>query len=202
MYSTQTTSPRPKKISLSRIPLCCPELANSLCNTDIICLERVQRNTQKDGSRAERPHGRITDHGHTLLGEVVNDARLETDVRVDDKKGAEDRVGDGVQRAGGEGGDCEGNETGGDDPRILSALFAAWMLPLVHALLVSHIAGKQIRLYVQPHGTLTCAYSTDATPQLFKLHRTRLPTSQSSSGRIRGCSRGWGLGRAPVTCLR
>jgi hypothetical protein len=38
--------------------------------------------------------------------------------------------------------------------------------------------------------------------RLFKMQRSILPTSQSSSGRIRGCSRGWGLGRDPVTCLR
>lgn len=124
MYSTQATSPSPKT-SLSRTALCCPKLANSLCDTDIVCLKRVQRNTKKDGSSTESPHSGVTNHGHALLGEVVDDARLETDVRVDNEKGAEDRVGDGVQRAGGEGGDCEGDEAGGDDPRILSALLAA-----------------------------------------------------------------------------
>lgn len=113
-----------RKCSPQKKPLCCPELANSLCNTNIVCLKRVQRNAEKDGSAAERPHGYVADHGHALLGEVVDHARLEADVRVDDEQGAEDRVGDRVQRAGGEGGDCEGDETGGDDPGKLSALLA------------------------------------------------------------------------------
>jgi hypothetical protein len=37
-------------------------------------------------------------------------------VRVDNEQGAEDRVGDGVQRAGSERRNCEGDQTGGDDP--------------------------------------------------------------------------------------
>lgn len=96
--------------------LCCPELANSLCDTDIICLERVQRNTEEDSSATERPHGRAADLRHALLGEIVDNAGFEADVRVDDEESAKDRVGDGIQRAGGKWGNCEGNETSGDDP--------------------------------------------------------------------------------------
>lgn len=122
--------------------LCCPELADSLCDTDIVCLERVQRNTEEDGCATERPHGRVTDHGHALFGEVVDDARLETDVRVDDEQSAEDRVGDRVQRASGEGGNCEGDEAGGDDPATLSALLAV-DVPFCSSF---HVTGKGIRL--------------------------------------------------------
>jgi hypothetical protein len=177
--------------------LCCPELANSLCDTDIVCLERVQRNTEQDSCATECPHGCVTDHRHTLLGEVVDDARLETDVRVDDEQGAEDRISDGVQRASGEGGNCEGNETGGDDPATLSAPLAV-DVPFCSSF---HVAGKGIRLYIRAH----CSFTT-ATPSLnllaFRTQRREVPTSQSSSGTIRECSRGWGPGRAPVTCLR
>lgn len=125
MYSTQATVSPPE--TASRIRLRFPELANSLCDTDIIGLKRVQRNAKENGSSTERPHGRVADHGYALLGEVVDDARLETNVRVDDEQGAEDRVGDGVQRASGEGCDCEGDETSGNDPRTLSALLAVSM---------------------------------------------------------------------------
>lgn len=104
-------------------PLRGPQLADSLCDANIVCLERVQSNTHKHGPGAESPHGRVADEWHTLLGEVVDDARLETNVRVDDQQGAEDRVGDGVQRAGGEGRNGERDEAGGDDPRVMLVPF-------------------------------------------------------------------------------
>ena len=175
---------RPPKLRL-KPHLCCPELANSLCDTDIVCLERIQRNTEEDSGATERPHGRVTDHGHALLGEVVDDARLETDVRVDDQKSAKDRVGDGVQRASGEGGDGERDETGGNDPATLSALLAV-DVPFCSSF---QVAGKGIRLYIlsalQLHGRILL-------PDLlvFMTQGKELPTSRNSSGTIRGCSRG------------
>src|SRR5690242_17181639 len=112
MYSSQGTSPENPFSSTS---LRRPEPPDSLGNTDIVGLERVQRNAHKHCSGTQSPVGGGAGLGHAVLGEVVDDARLEADVRVDDQEGAEDGVGDGVQRAGGEGGDCEGNEAGGDD---------------------------------------------------------------------------------------
>jgi hypothetical protein len=178
--------------------LCRPELANSLCDTNIVCLKRVQRNTEEDSCATERPHGRVTDHGHALLGEIVDDARLETDVRVDDQKCAKDRVGDGVQRASGEGGDCERDETGGNDPATLSALLAV-DVPFCSSF---HVAGKGIRLYISSALQLRDRLLSLSVLHVFKIQQRKLPTSRSSSGTIRGCSRGWGPGRAPVTCLR
>ena len=115
MYPSQALSYTAERPLCSSVPLRRPEPADSLGNTDIICLKRVQRNAHEDGCCTQRPHSRGTDTGHAVLGEVVDDARLEADVRVDDEQSAEDRVGNGVQGTSGEGGECEGNQAGGDD---------------------------------------------------------------------------------------
>lgn len=114
MYSSQVRPLSSTAPSAGALRL--PQLPHSLSDTNVVGLERVQRNAQQDGRCTERPVGGGANLGHSALGEVVDDARLEADVRVDNEQGAEDRVGDGVQRAGSERRNCEGDQTGGDDP--------------------------------------------------------------------------------------
>jgi hypothetical protein len=125
MYSSQARPLSSTAPSVGALRL--PQLPHSLSNTNIVGLKRVQRNAQQDGCCTERPVGSGANLGHSVLGEVVDDARLETDVRVDNEQGAEDRVGDGVKRAGGERCNCEGDQTSGDDSGLLLALWGIIM---------------------------------------------------------------------------
>jgi hypothetical protein len=54
--------------------LCVPQPRDSLGNTNIVCLERVQGETKSDGTDAQSPHGNGADKGNARLGEVVDDA--------------------------------------------------------------------------------------------------------------------------------
>lgn len=120
MYSPQARplSSTPPSVGALRLP----QLPHGLSNTNIVGLERVQRNAQQNGCCTERPVGGGANLGHSALGEVVDDAGLEADVRVDNEKGAKDRVGDGIQRTGSERCNCKGNQTSGDNPGLLLAL--------------------------------------------------------------------------------
>lgn len=53
---------------------CVPELLDSLRDAHIVGLERVERNTESDGREPQRPHGDAAEKGHTVLGEVIDDA--------------------------------------------------------------------------------------------------------------------------------
>ena len=55
---------------------------------------------------------------------------LEADVRVQDQQGAQDGVGDGVQRAGSKGSNGEGHEASSDDPLeapVVAAVSVVWV---------------------------------------------------------------------------
>jgi hypothetical protein len=51
-----------------------PQPRNSLGDADVVCLEGVQCQTERDGSDAESPVGCRADLGNALGGEVVDDA--------------------------------------------------------------------------------------------------------------------------------
>jgi hypothetical protein len=51
-----------------------PQPNNSLGNTNIVRLERVERKTEGDGSSAKSPIGGRASLGDALLGEVIDDA--------------------------------------------------------------------------------------------------------------------------------
>jgi len=51
-----------------------PDSLDALGETDIVCLELVEANAGEDGGGVESPHGELAGLGHTLGGEVVDDA--------------------------------------------------------------------------------------------------------------------------------
>lgn len=85
VLSTQLRSPRcyfEKRKKRSRGVFFClqigllglPDSLDALGETDIVCLELVEANTSEDGGGVESPHGELAGLGHTLGGEVVDDA--------------------------------------------------------------------------------------------------------------------------------
>lgn len=82
-----------------------PHPLDCLRNTDIIRLELVQTNADRQRCEVEKPHEGLVKTGEAVLGDVVDDDGLETDVGVKEDGAAEDGVHGRVERAGSEGGD-------------------------------------------------------------------------------------------------
>lgn len=85
--------------------LCLPNTLDSLRDTDVVCLKLVQTNAYSQGGGVQSPPEQLAQTGVSLLGDVVDDDGLETDVGMDEDGGAEDRVHGGVEGAGSEGRD-------------------------------------------------------------------------------------------------
>ena len=64
--------------------------------TDIVGLKLVYSPDTGTGSGSQSPLGELSEEGHLSLVNVVNDTRIETDVRVDDQRGGEDGVDNGL----------------------------------------------------------------------------------------------------------
>lgn len=96
-------------------PLCLPDLLNSLGNTNIVGLKLIQSHADGDGRQVQAPPEDLSQAGVAGLGDVVDDDGLEANMRVQQDGGAQDGVGGGVERAGGEGSNGEGHEAGGEE---------------------------------------------------------------------------------------
>lgn len=92
-----------------------PQLADELGDADIVGLKLVQAQADEGRDSVEAPGESLAGGGEALLGDVVGDEDLEAEVGVDEQEGAQDGVGGGVERAGGEGSDGQGHDAGGDE---------------------------------------------------------------------------------------
>lgn len=107
-----------------------PDSLKTLSKTDIVCLELVETNTGGDSGEVQCPHEGLAGLGNTVSGEVVDNASLEADVRVDEDGRDEETVKDGVEGAGSEGSNCQGNETGRKDALeapVVAAVCRCWV---------------------------------------------------------------------------
>lgn len=93
-----------------------PNLRNCFRDAHIVCLERVQRNSNGDSCGPQQPCEEDSDSWNTPRRKVINNTGLESNVGVDEQKGAQGRVHGGIQRASCKRGNAEGDETSGDKP--------------------------------------------------------------------------------------
>lgn len=101
--------------SLYASTLCLPEPPDSLGNSNVVGLKLVQSHADSDGRKIQAPPEDLSQARVALLGDVVDDDGLEAEVRVQQEGGAQDGVGGGVERAGGEGRNGERHEAGGEE---------------------------------------------------------------------------------------
>ena len=83
------------------------------------CLKLVEANARKQSCESQHPHPSCLHLGYPVVWEIIDDASLETNVRMDEDRGAEDRVGQWVERATDEWGESERDQTGGDKSVIV-----------------------------------------------------------------------------------
>lgn len=87
----------------------------ALSLTDVVRVELVNTNERTEGGRLQRPAGRRTRPGELSRVGVVDQARVEPDVGVDDERSTEhaveDRVGGGRDSKGGQG---DGDQSDGE----------------------------------------------------------------------------------------
>lgn len=94
---------------------CPPNSLDKLSNTNIVCLELVDTNTDGQGRNVEAPPEELVKTGMCSLGDIVDDGLLDTQVGVDEEETGEDGIGGGVEGAGSEGSDGDGDEAGGEE---------------------------------------------------------------------------------------
>lgn len=105
---------RPNTYTASLDPSCLPNSLDSLRHANIIRLKLVQSNTNQDRRCPQSPPHKHSCLRQSFPGNVIDDDRFETNVRVDEDGTAKDSIHCGIQRPGCEWCNCEGDETGGD----------------------------------------------------------------------------------------
>ena len=87
----------------------------SLRQTNIIGLKLIQANSNKNSRCLQCPVEQFSRLRNSLCGEVINDAGLEPNVRMDENSTAENRIGCGVQGSGGEWCNRERDQSSGNE---------------------------------------------------------------------------------------
>lgn len=99
---------------LTTSPLRPPNPLDRLRQPNVVRLELVQPHADERGRGAEPPVERALRLGVLARGDVVGDDVLETHVRVEEKRAAEEGVEARVEGAGGKGGESEGYKAQGE----------------------------------------------------------------------------------------
>lgn len=89
-----------------------PDSLDTLGEADVVCLKLVEANTSKNSGGVQPPHEALAGLGDTLAGKIVDNARLEADVRVDENGRDEDGVHDGVEGTRGKGSNGQRDQAG------------------------------------------------------------------------------------------
>lgn len=117
----------PVYISLS---LCSPNPLDGLGNTNVVGLKLVEAVGDEKSESSQNPGQKCTHTGNAPGREVVNDASIEANVGVNDEQTAENRVGNGIQRASSEGSDAERDESSRDESLkspVIAAVGGRWL---------------------------------------------------------------------------
>lgn len=94
---------------------CLPYPLDGLRDTNVVGLELVQANADRQRRRVQRPPRELAELSVRPVGNVVGDDGLEAQVGVDEDRGTQDGVHGGVDGAGREGSEGERDEAGSEE---------------------------------------------------------------------------------------